>query len=65
MLQNQTAREMINQLLRLPAYSFGTLASDLGVHQQTLKKLYLCEHYQLLPAKQLRLIKLYCAANKP
>ena len=66
MLQTDTARQMVNQLLKLPRYSLDSLAKDLGIQEQTLRKLQGAENVYLIPAKQLALIKLYCAkCNHP
>lgn len=63
MLQVQTAREMINKLMTRPQYNLSALASALGVHVKTLRKLQTMDDYQLMPAKQLALIKLYCTID--
>lgn len=63
-LHIHTMRAMVDKLLELPQYTLSTLASNLGVHRQTLCKLKTEDNYQLLPEKQLALIKLYCAMSQ-
>ncbi len=61
MVQVNTLRGMIDQLLELPGYSVARIARQIGVHEETLRKLRAKDSYHLLPAKQLALIKLFCA----
>lgn len=64
MVQSDTLRGMIGRLLERPGYSIGKIAKQIGVHEETLRKLRAQDSYQLLPAKQLALIKLYCAEQE-
>ena len=61
MLQTNTLRAMISRLLQVPGYTVAKIAKRIGVHEETIRKVQFEEAYQLIPAKQLALIKLYCA----
>ena len=60
MLKSDTLCDMIGHLLQLPGYTFSGIARQIGVHEETVRKVSLNNGYQLLPSKQLALIKLYC-----
>jgi transposase-like protein len=61
MLKSSTLCSMIDRLLMLPEYSMARIAKQIGVHEETIKKIQDTNDYQLMPAKQLALIKLYCS----
>ena len=64
MVQTNTLRAMVGHLLQVPGYTLNTIAKQIGVHEETMRKLQSNERYQLVPSKQLALIKLYCAKQE-
>ncbi|OGT29743.1 MAG: hypothetical protein A3E87_08835 [Gammaproteobacteria bacterium RIFCSPHIGHO2_12_FULL_35_23] len=64
MIKATTLRAMIGHLLQTSGYTLATIARQIGVHEGTMRKLQANEKYQLIPAKQLALIKLYCSKQE-
>ena len=64
MLQPETLRSMLMNLLKTPGFSVNSVAKKIGVHEETLRKVQQDQEYQLVPAKQLALIKLYCSQTQ-
>ena len=60
-MKSETVRAMLLKLLQMPGCTLKNIAKQIGVHEETIRKLRDDASYKMMPAKQLELIKLYCA----